>query len=268
MHRLEKRIAIVTGAAGGIGAATARRLAQEGAIVVVADRDADGAEKVAHAIGQTGANAMSIAFDLSDARSITALYDTVIAAHGRVDILHNNAADVSLAFLAQDQMIGELDVSVWDRTFATNARGTLLMTQRAIQEMLPNGGGVIVNTTSGAAARGDVYNPSYAASKAAIESLTRYVAMQYGKRGIRCNCVAPGLIETETMKGSFDPAQAKIVDRQTLTPYPGTPEHVAGTVAFLVSDDSGFITGQTLAVDGGILTHMPHAPDMAAFLSR
>lgn len=141
-----------------------------------------------------------------------------------LNILHNDAADLRADQMMRDQMVADLDAETWDAAFSANARGTMLMIKHAIPVLLAAGGGVIINTTSGAAARGDVYNPSYAASKAAIESLTRYVAMQYGKKGIRCNAVAAGLIVTETMKASFHPEQARIVDRQTLTPGRGRPK--------------------------------------------
>jgi NAD(P)-dependent dehydrogenase (short-subunit alcohol dehydrogenase family) len=269
LRRLAGRIAIVTGAAaeGGIGAACAKRLAAEGASVVVADLDVAGAQRVAAEISADGGVAMAQRVDLADEASITALFAAVQARFGAVHIVHNNAADQRIELLGQDQRVGDLDVSVWDATFTVNARGTMLMVRGAIRALLAAGGGVIINTTSGSAARGDIYNAAYAASKAAIESLSRYVAMQYGKQNIRCNCVAPGLVTTSRLKAIFDPNQAQVIHRQTLVTFEAGPEDIAGTVAFLASDDSRYVTAQTLAVDGGVLSHMPHAVDMAEFLA-
>jgi NAD(P)-dependent dehydrogenase (short-subunit alcohol dehydrogenase family) len=144
----------------------------------------------------------------------------------------------------------------------------MLVTKHGIATMLRQGSGAIVNTSSGSSIAGDIYNPAYAASKAAINSLTRYVATQCGKRGIRCNAVLPGLILTETAKNSLSPAQLGVIARQTLSPSFGTPEDVAGAVAFLASDDARFVNGQMLCVDGGVLIHMPHAADMADVLQK
>jgi NAD(P)-dependent dehydrogenase (short-subunit alcohol dehydrogenase family) len=269
LARLEGRVAIVTGAAaaGGIGAACARRLAAEGAKIVVADLDGVGAAEVAAQINDAGGTAVAHVVDLANEASIVDLFTAARSRYGAVHIVHNNAADQRLELLGRDQLIGELEVSVWDSTFAVNARGTMLMTKAAIGAMLAAGGGVIINTTSGSAARGDIYNAAYAASTAAIESLTRYVAMQYGKKNIRCNCVAPGLIATARLRATFDPVQANIINRQTLVPFEAGPDDIAGTVAYLASDDSRYVTGQTLAVDGGVLCHMPHAVDMAEFIA-
>lgn len=262
-------MAIVTGAAakGGIGAACAKRMAAEGARVVVADVDLDGAQQVAAVVNESSGTAIAQHVDLAKEDSVEALFKAVHAYFGAIHIVHNNAADQRLDLLGRDQMIADLDVSVWDATFAVNARGTMLMVKAAIRALLASGGGVIINTTSGSASRGDIYNAAYGASKAAIESLTRYVATQYGKRNIRCNSVAPGLIATARLRATFDPDQANIVNRQTLVPFEAGPEDIAGTVAYLASDDSRYVTGQTLSVDGGILSHMPHAADMAEFIA-
>lgn len=267
MLKLQDKVTIVSGASRGIGEACARRFAAEGAIVAVADVDLSAAERIAATIEAHGHRAAAFRLDLADEQDVADLFDTVIDRFGRLDILHNNAADTRTDQLALDQKVADLDTAVWDRAFTVNARGTMLMTKRAIPLMVEAGGGAIVNTSSGASIAGDIYNPSYAASKAAVNSLTRYVATQYGKAGIRCNAVLPGLIITAMAEASLSLAQREVVERQTLTPYLGSPADVAGAVIFLASDDARFITGQMLCVDGGILMHMPHSADMAELMA-
>ncbi len=268
MRRLEGRVAILSGASRGIGAACARRFAAEGAHVALADVDLAAAEAAAAAIEADGGVASAYRLDLAVEVDVTALFDAVLGRYRKIDILFNNAADTRMEQLALDQKVADLDPAVWDRAFTVNARGTMLMSKAAIPHMIAGGGGVIVNTSSGASIAGDIYNPSYAASKAAVNSLTRYVATQYGKQGIRCNAVLPGLIMTAMAEASLSLEQRAIVDRQTLTPNPGSPEDIAGVVAFLASDDARFVNGQMLCVDGGIFIHMPHSADMAAELDR
>jgi NAD(P)-dependent dehydrogenase (short-subunit alcohol dehydrogenase family) len=267
MRGLANKVAIVSGAGGGIGAACARRLAAEGAIVAVVGQGLDEAEQVAAAITAEGGVAAAFAVDLVSEREIGALFDAVVARFGQVEILINNAADTRAAQLALDQKIADLAADVWDRAFAVNARGTMLMTKHAIPLMIVAGGGAIVNTSSGASIAGDVYNAAYAASKSAVNSLTRYVATQYGKQGIRCNAVLPGLIMTEMARSSLSPRQLRVIERQTLTTEFGAPADVAAVLTFLASDDARFINGQMLCVDGGILMHMPHAADMEDIVS-
>lgn len=263
MRGLENKVAVVSGASAGIGAACAHRLAAEGAIVAVVGLVQEEADRVVAAIEAKGGVAAGFALDLADEANIAALFDAVVARFGRVEILINNAADTRAEQLALDQKIADLEAAVWDRAFAINARGTMLMTKHAIPLMIAAGGGAIVNTSSGASIAGDVYNAAYGSSKSAVNSLTRYVATQYGKQGIRCNAVLPGLIMTEMARSSLSPEQLRIIGRQTLTPDLGLPDDVAAVIAFLASEDARFVNGQMLCVDGGILMHMPHAADMA-----
>jgi len=146
---------------------------------------------------------------------------------------------------------------VWQRTFAVNLLGPALGCKHAIPRLLERGGGAIVNTSSAAGKVGDLTRSAYGASKAALESLTRHVATQYGKRGIRCNAIAPGVIATPALAANVPPAQIALYERSHLTPRLGRPEDVAAAVVFLASDDGAFVTGQTLRVDGGLLAHHP-----------
>lgn len=265
MKRLQDRIGIVTGSSADIGEAVARRLASEGATVVLADI-ADAAP-VAKSIEAGGGKALAMHFDLASEESIAALIRAVAERFGRIDFLHNNAADTRHELISRDMALVDMDAEVWDRTFHVNARGTMLMIKHVLPIMVAKGGGSIVNTSSGAALRGDLYAPAYAASKAAINCLTQYAATQYGKQGVRCNVVSPGMIVTEGAKKHVPAGQLKRLEKHKLTPYLGKPEDIAGAVAWLVSDDARYVTGQIIQIDGGITEHMPFfAENIDAFV--
>jgi NAD(P)-dependent dehydrogenase (short-subunit alcohol dehydrogenase family) len=255
--KLEGKVAIVTGAASGIGRATARAMAAEGASVLVADVNRDGAQQVVREITAAGGAAQAQQTDVADEASVAAMIDAAVKAFGGLDVLHNNAAASDPALLSRDLDIVDLDVAVLDRTFAVNLKGPLLGCKHAIPRMLARGGGSIVNTSSAAALVGDPVRTAYGASKAALDSLTRYVATQYGKRGIRCNSIAPGVIATPALAANVPPEMIAVYERSHLTPRLGLPEDIAAAVVFLASDDAAFITGQTLSVDGGLLAHHP-----------
>jgi NAD(P)-dependent dehydrogenase (short-subunit alcohol dehydrogenase family) len=254
MSRFSGEVAIVTGGASGIGAATCRRLAADGAVVVVADLDGDGAEAVAQEIG--GA-ASAVAFDAGDPSTVERLVETTVDRHGRLDILHNNAALLGAAAMA-DGPVADLDLDLWDRVMAINVRGYVAGCKYALAHMCAAGKGAIVNTTSVQGLAGDVTLTGYAASKAAIISLTRAVATQYGAHGVRCNAVAPGLIVTPAV-AALPPEFLDSVRPHVLLDRMGAPEDIANLVSFLASDEAGFITGEVYACDGGLRAHLPNA---------
>lgn len=256
--KLEGRVAIVTGAAGGIGAETVLRLAAEGADVVAADLDLPGAERAAAAALSAGGKATARHLDLAEEDSIRALVEATVRDQGPIRILHNNANDSSRATLDNDGAIATLDADVWDRTFRINARGTMLMTKHSLKSMVGAGGGSIIITSTGAAVMSDIARPSYGASKSALLAFTRSVATQYGKFGVRCNAICPGLILTESVRATLAPEVFDMVIRHTLTPRLGEPRDIAAMVAFLASEDAGFITGQVMNVDGGNTMHYAH----------
>lgn len=269
MRRLEGKTAIVTGAANGIGAASARRLAREGAAVVIADLDLAGAEQVADEINGAGGKAMAQHFDLSDEASITTLIEATRARYGKLEILHNNAADNSGPQIRADLPVAELSTAIFDRAMLTNARGTMVAIRQALPMLIEAGQSAIINTSSGAAQFGDLARASYGASKAAIDALTKYVATQYGKYGVRCNAVAPGLIQSRPAEQSkHSPEILAVFERHTPLPYLGKPDDIAGMVALLASEDGRYITGQVISIDGGVSAHFPFCADLGELMSR
>lgn len=247
----------MTGSGAGIGASCARRLAAEGAEVILADIDLDSADRVAREILEQGNRAYALQVDVADEESVRALYASVLQRSVRIDVLHNNAAELRWEFLGRDMAIESMPGDVWDRAFAVNTRGTMQMIKHALPSMIAAGGGSIINTGSAASLLGDLANPAYAASKAAVNCLTKYVATQYGKRGIRCNVVAPGLVRTAKVLAVMPEAELAMVRRHTLTPELGDPEDIAAAALWLASDESRFVTGQVLSIDGGITAHLP-----------
>lgn len=260
MGRVAGKVAIVTGAASGIGAACAAMLARDGAKVVVADINGDGAEMQAEAIRRAGFEAVGIAADIGDEASIRSMIDFAAHTYGGLDVLHNNAAATRLAG-TQDAVVEQVDVAVWDDTMRINLRGTMLASKFAIPLMRARGGGSIINTSSGSAQSGALGYTAYAVSKAAIEALTRYIATQHGKERIRCNAISPGLIVTPATADRYAGPAGEMMLSHHLTPRLGTPDDIANAVVFLASDESTFVTGQVLNVDGGLLAHQPYFAD-------
>ncbi len=258
MGRLDGKIAIITGAASGIGRVTAQRVAAEGACTVVADLNTAGAKQTAEEIVSAGGEATAVQLDLGDSESVRAMVRAAVTGYGGLDILHNNAAATLLA-ATKDLPVGAADPDVWDETMRVNLRGTMVAIQAAVPHMIERGGGSVINTSSGAGLTGDLRNPAYGASKAALISLTRYVATEFGKQGVRCNAISPGYIVIAGKPGR-DAVNAAML-RHALTPRLGRPEDIAALVVFLASDESAFITGQNICVDGGMLAHQPFLAD-------
>ncbi|RHW23975.1 SDR family oxidoreductase [Nocardioides immobilis] len=265
--RLQGMVAIVTGSASGIGRACAIALGTEGASVVVADLSADGAVKVADETAERGGLAHGVRVDLGDAESVEAMVQQTVDRFGRLDILHNNAAATHLA-ATRDLDVGDMDPDVWDETMRINLKGTMLATKFALPHLIAGGGGSIVNTSSGASLAGDLGHTAYAVSKAAINALTLNTAAQYGKAGVRCNAVAPGLVVTPASADNYAGPLGEMMLRHHLTPRLGTPADIAAMVTFLCSPDAGFITGQIINVDGGSHSHAAHLADIRDLRSR
>ena len=262
---LSGKVAIVTGAASGIGRATAIALGRAGAAVVAADLDGRGADTVAHEITAAGGQAIGVAADVAREADVAAMIASAVSRFGGIDILHNNAAASAATFMSRDRDIVSMDVDVWDTAFAVNLRGPMLGCKHAIPHMIARGGGAIVNTSSASGLQGDLARPAYGSTKGALNTLTLYVATMYGRQGIRCNAVAPGIMATPALLANMPAEDIAMYERSNLTPRLGTPDDIAAAVLFLVSPAAGFITGQVISVDGGALAHHP---TYAEFLRR
>jgi NAD(P)-dependent dehydrogenase (short-subunit alcohol dehydrogenase family) len=252
---LDGKVSVVTGAGSGIGRATASRMAAEGARVVVADINLDGAKETVAAIENAGGEAVAQWVDIGKEDAVEAMARAAVETFGRLDCLHNNAANVTV--VPRDLDVVGMDVEVWDATLRVNLRGAMLGCKHALPHMLQQGGGAIVNTSSMAGQFGDLNRVAYGVSKAGIDSLTRYVATQYGKQGIRCNAIAPGVVDTPALAANVPPEQVEMFLRSAVTPTLGKPDDIAGVVVFLASDAARFITGQVVNVDGGMAIHTP-----------
>jgi NAD(P)-dependent dehydrogenase (short-subunit alcohol dehydrogenase family) len=255
--KLDNRVAIVTGAAGGIGAASARRLAAEGATVILADIDANAVEAVAATI--SGASAFAV--DLTNEESVQSLVSTVAERFGRIDMLHNNAAIQSDAQRQKDLDVVNLDTAAWDMAMAVNVRGAMLMSKYVIPHMIARGGGSIIHSASGFGVQGEATLTAYGTSKAALIQLNRMIATQYGKQNIRSNCMVIGFVLTPLAIESTPDVVKDILLSHHLTPELGQPEDIANLVAFLASDESSFITGAAIPIDGGVTAHQPSYAD-------
>jgi NAD(P)-dependent dehydrogenase (short-subunit alcohol dehydrogenase family) len=259
---LQDRVAIVFGSATGIGAACARTLADRGATVILADVAVEAAERTAAQITESGGRAVATRCDVSAEADVAAAVALAETRFGQLNIVHNNAAAMHL--VPRDRPVAEEDAEHWDLTMAVNLRGQMLGCKHAVRAMVRSGGGSIINTSSAAALAGEFTQTAYGVSKAAVAQLTRSVATQYGRKGVRCNAVLPGFIQVERQR-TADTASAEFrrsLARNHLTPYVGEPQDIANIVAFLASDESRFVTGHLFSVDGGLSAHQGMYADL------
>ena len=246
--RLKDKIAIVTGGARGIGLAVARAFAREGAAVVIADVDFDGAKASADSIVATGARALPIAVNVADPASVTALIAAILKSYGRVDILINNAG------VGGNTPFLETRLQDWNRIIGINLTGAFLVAQAAAREMVKGGGGKIVNIASLSGQRGGNGRAAYGSAKAGLELLTKVMAVELAEHNINVNNIAPGAIETEMAKFAHDAATRAAYNYLIPMTRYGTPEEIASAAVFLCSDEARYIQGHTLNVDGGFLS--------------
>lgn len=260
--RLAGRTAVVSGGASGIGLAVTTAFAREGARVVIADIDREGAAQAAAALADSGENVEAMWVDIADVCSVAAFADEIRSRDGRVDILHNNAAATGPAHQAGDGNVMTLDPVTWDDTLAVDLSGSMLMCRGLIPLMLPQGGSII-NTTSNSGLRGDLGLTAYAAAKAGLQQLTRTIATGFGRHGIRCNAISPGHVASPSFLATVPADVRAALEANCLVPRLGTVDDVANAAVFLASDESSFITGEVLRVDGGALAHMPTYAQLA-----
>jgi len=249
-RRFAGAVCAVTGAAHGIGRATAERLASEGGAVAVLDVDAAGAEATAARIRERGERSEAFACDITDQPAVERVAGEVAARLGLVSVLHNNAG-----FLRAGTAL-EQPLEVWDRTLDVNVRGLLLVTRAFLGPMLEAGRGAIVNTASVGGLFGVPRLAAYNASKGAVVNLTRQLAVDYTRLGVRVNCVCPGWVPTgfnePLLKGVTDEELAALVDRTVPAGRQADPAEIAAAVAFLASDDASYVSGHALVVDGAM----------------
>jgi NAD(P)-dependent dehydrogenase (short-subunit alcohol dehydrogenase family) len=250
--RLDGKVAIITGGAGGIGAATARLMASRGAKLVIADIMEDRAQAVAADLPDS----IAVHLDLASEASIKAMIAACVAQFGQLDILHNNAALLGPDIARNDGNVEEMDTALWDQTYGVNVRGTMIACREALPHLRATRGN-IVNTVSNLALQGHLIQAAYSSSKAAIIQMTRAIAASHGRHGVRCNAVAPGMTVTPALLEAFPPPLRQAVEEETLRDQLGEPEDIAEAVAFLASPAARNITGQVLVSDGGCASHVP-----------
>jgi 3-oxoacyl-[acyl-carrier protein] reductase len=248
MSRFDGRVAVVTGSARGIGAATAKRFAEEGAAVAVLDLDQEAAEKSAAGLGAS--SAVGVACNVGDAASVEAAVGTVVEQLGKIDVLVNNAG------VTRDNLLFKMTEDDWDAVMNVHLRGSFLMSREVQKHMVAAKYGKIVNLSS-VSALGNRGQANYSAAKMGLQGFTRTLAIELGPLGINVNAVAPGFIVTEMTDATarrvgVEPEDfRKAAAERTPVRRVGTPADIAAAAAFLCSDEASFITGQTLYVDGG-----------------
>ena len=246
--RLEGRVALVTGGGSGIGRASALAFADEGAPVVVADVDEPGGAETVRAVTEVGGKARFVSYDVTRSDDVAAMVTDVVTTEGRLDCAHNNAGTSGGTAFTADYPEEE-----WDRVMALNLRSVFLCMKHEIPPMVEQGGGAIVNTSSGAGLMGFPGLPAYVASKHGVIGLTRATALEYVKSGIRINAVCPGSTRTPMLEAYMggDPAIEKMMARSAPIGRLGAPSEIAAAVVWLCTDDASFVIGHALAVDGG-----------------
>ena len=256
MDRFSGRAVVVTGGAHGIGRASALRFASEGARVAVVDLRGDRAEQVAGECQAAGGHGHAYQADVSDPDQVAATVEQITADLGGIHVVHSNAGRLSAGSVL------EVSLAEWQRIFAVNVTGMFLFARAVIPVMRAVGGGAIVTTGSISGMLGEPALAAYTASKAAVVNLTRQMAIDFAREGIRVNCVCPGWVDTGFNDPQFEhdhlsaPDIAELIERTVPMGRQGLPEEMAAAVAFLASADASYITGQTLLVDGGLLCHV------------
>ena len=254
------KVAIVTGAAQGIGESVAMKLASRGAKVLVVDCNLAGAEGVTQAIKEAGGEAGTAGADVTRPDEIKAFVEQAMDTWGRIDILVNNASNVASIGL-DDADVVSTSMETWDAVYACNLRGPAAACKHAIPHMIAGDGGSIVNVASVQGLAGDVARCAYGANKAGLIMLSKYIATSFGRQGIRCNSVAPGLVMSKSAHESPD-IYLQLVCQHMPLPIRGQPADLAEVICFLSSNAARYVTGQNITVDGGLTCHQPMYADV------
>ena len=264
MDRLKGKVAIVTGSTSGIGIGIATLFAAEGAKVVICGRREAKGQAVVDRIREAGGEAVYHFMDITVQESIEQLFADTAEQFGKIDILVNNAANVAL----KDGRVDELTLEMWDQVFQSDIRSTFYATKCVLPYLQKNGGGSIINIGSMASCGGDLGSTAYACAKAGVNMLTQYTALQYGKENIRCNCVRPGLIVTPENDARVPQALKDVFTSNIMVTRYGCPEDIGHMCVYLASDESSYVTGQILNVDGGLNSHVTTVAQFRQMQSR
>lgn len=256
-NRLAGRVALITGGGSGVGAMTARALAREGAKVAVTDIDEPAAQAVARQLTVEGFVASAHALDVAEEASWIRVVAEVATAYGPITLLHSNAAPTGASHMSRDGDVESMDVELWDFIMAVALRGAMLGCKHVVRGMVDAGGGSIIITSSVKGQTGSSYRVAYSCSKGALDALVRMVATRYGKDNVRCNAIAPGIIETPGLREMVPADRLQVLQDAHLLPRLGCAEDIASAVLFLASEEASFITGQVINVDGGLTAHTP-----------
>lgn len=263
--RLKGKVAMVTGGGSGIGRASCLAMAREGARLAVTDLRVEAAQAVVEDIRAAGGEAIALVCDIGLEESIAGAIDKVAGEWGRLDVLHNNAALLTADSASGDSDILNIPTALWDQTMQVTLRGTMLGCRYGVKQMLKNGGGSVINTSSSYGVQPFVRMPAYGVAKAAINMLTQYVATSYSRQNVRCNAVAPSMIYTPALASLIPQELIDLNKESALTPFLGEPDDVAHVVAFLASDEARYLTGQIIHADGGSTVPLPTFADARRF---
>ena len=265
MDRLKGKVAIVTGSTSGIGVGIAKLFAAEGAKVVICGRREEKGQAVVDRIVKEGGEASYHFMDITSTESIEKLMADTAEKYGKIDVLVNNAANVAL----KDGRVDELTIEMWDSVFNSDMRGTFYATKCVLPYMQKNeAGGSIINIGSMASCGGDLGSTAYACAKAGVDMLTKSTALQYGKQNIRCNCVRPGLIVTPENEAHVPQALKDIFLSNIMVNRYGCPEDIGHMCVYFASDESQYVSGQIINVDGGMNSHVPTVAQFKELNSR
>jgi NAD(P)-dependent dehydrogenase (short-subunit alcohol dehydrogenase family) len=269
MDRLKGKVAVVTGAGSGIGRATAKRFAEEGAAVMAVDLNGDVVQAAVDEINKAGGRAAAFAANVGSRDQVKAMIDTTVEIFGGIDVLHNNAANTNLGDASRDVSLMDFNVEIFHKNMDVNVLGGVLASQYALPHMLAAGSGSIIFTSSSISLGGDIAQFSYGASKAAVNWFVKAFAVNYGKKGIRCNGILPGIIETPPFQNwaANTPGMYEGFRAVQNAPRFGDPEDIAAAALFLASDEAAFVNGALLLVDGGMTCTIPFTNVVRDFMA-